>query len=92
MSRHASDQAVQDQQALKAARSNEGNKRPVCLGMKMEEKDADHDGAGGVDDVAAGLGAGIHKVDGSQQQLLLQVRALPNLRLGLVCLHHTLPT
>ncbi len=44
---------------------------------------ARHDGAGGVDDVAAGLAAGVHQVDRRQQQLLLQVRAAPDLVLGL---------
>ena len=47
-----------------------------------------HDGACGVDDIAARLGAGIHQVDGRQQELLLQVRALPDLLLGLVCLQN----
>jgi len=44
---------------------------------------ARHDGAGGVDDVAAGLAAGVHQVDRRQQQLPLQMRAAPDIVLGL---------
>lgn len=45
-------------------------------GQKMRRH---HDGAGGVDDIAAGLAVGVHQVNGRQQQLLLQVRTLPDL-------------
>ncbi len=43
----------------------------------------DQHGAGGVHDVAARLGVGIRQVNGGQQQLLLQVRAAPDVVLRL---------
>ncbi len=57
--------------------------QPRCSIRCDPVRGARHDGAGGVDDVAAGLAAGVHQVDRRQQQLLLQVRAAPDLVLGL---------
>lgn len=52
--------------------------------MEPGAASAHQDATGGVDNIAARLGVCVHHVDGSQQQLLLQERTLPDLVLALV--------
>lgn len=55
-----------------------------CMNFKIEGE-THQDGAGRVDDVSSNL----DQIDGSYQELLLQVRALPNLLLRLAGLDTT---
>ena len=59
-------------------------------GRRVRAPSTHHDGAGAVDYVTAGLGVGVHRVDGRQQQLFLQVGAAPDLLLRLARLHRTI--